>query len=95
MRKAGIFLYFVTILGVTVMAYRKPLPTFDRLQHAVTVAHLHSSDPDYVVKEAFRLSPPGDYPTKAPYVEELLRKPEIDAPTYPLLRDSTLIRSCP
>lgn len=76
MRRAGIFLYFVAVLGVAAMAYRKPLPTFDRLQYAVTVAHLHSSDPAYVVTEAFRLSPPGEYP-KVPYTEELLRNPEL------------------
>ncbi len=40
MRKVGLVCYFVMVVCVALLAYHKPLPTFDRLLYAVTVADL-------------------------------------------------------
>src|SRR5271157_4309654 len=76
MRKVGLVCYLVMVVCVALLAYRKPLPTFDRLLYAVTVARLHSADTDWVIKEAYRLSPPGEYPHTA-FTDGLLRRPEL------------------
>jgi hypothetical protein len=69
--------------GVALMSYVRPMLTFDRLLYAGAVAHLHTSDPDLIVREALRLSPSGDYPHTA-FGDEILHRPILIAYQVPL-----------
>ncbi len=69
-------------LAVAVRAYRSPLPTFDRLLYAATVIHLHSSDPNQIAQQAFRLAGTTNYPHTA-FTDQLLAQPTLIAEQVP------------
>jgi hypothetical protein len=77
---------YVILLGLTlavaVRAYRSPLPTFDRLLYAATVAHLHTSDPNQIAQQALQLAGRTDYPHTA-FTDQLLAQPTLIAEQVP------------
>lgn len=77
---------YAILLGLTlvvaVRAYRSPLPTFDRLLYAATVAHLRTSDPNQIAQQAFQLAGGTDYPHTA-FTDQLLAQPALIAEQVP------------
>ena len=55
-KRAGYIVLAALALVVAIKAYSHPLPTFDRLLYAATVAHLHTTDPDQIAQKAFELA---------------------------------------
>jgi hypothetical protein len=69
-------------LAVAIRAYRSPLPTFDRLLYAATVAHLHTPEPSQIAQQAFQLAGNTDYPHTA-FTDQLLAQPTLIAQQIP------------
>ena len=63
-------------VAVAIRAYQIPLPTFDRLLYAATVAHLHTSDPVLIAQEAVQSAGKTDYP-HTPFSDQLLAQPTL------------------
>lgn len=80
--RIGYLVLVALTLTVTVRTYRSPAPTFDRLLYAATVAHLHSSDPSQIAREAFQLAGSTDYP-HTPFTDQLLAQPTLIAEQIP------------
>lgn len=80
--RVGYVILLGLTLGVAVRAYRSPVPTFDRLLYAATVAHLHILEPNQIAQEAFQLAGRTDYPHTA-FTDQLLAKPTLIAEQIP------------